>query len=165
MQPLLRWQTLGPVIRAAAMAHQKEVPSAIARIGTEVAALAINLAPSGDTSEERLAGCNYPQGVVVLSAALRLVWQADAPSVQERQTTSEGGLYAKWVRSCFGVGAPAGGREAAPDVSHMDVAHAPPDVEYEGSVSGVCKEPHQRYTAEVCDFRWLGDEIRPSPSV
>lgn len=101
-QPLLRWETLGPVVRAAATAHPQEVPAAVAFIGTELAGAAVNFIPSGDGNVSRMTGCNQQQGMLVLSAALQLVAQADVCLQGARRRTGEGGLYAQWVRSCFG---------------------------------------------------------------
>ena len=102
-QPLLRWEILGPIVRAAATAHAQKIPPAIVLIGTELAAAAVNLAPSGDDHASRTVACNQKQGVLVLSAALRLVAQADASLQGARQKPAECGLYAQWVRSCFGA--------------------------------------------------------------
>lgn len=121
-QPLLQWETLSAIVRAAAMAHAQEVPPAIALLGTELAAAAINLVPpSGDGNGHRIAGCDQRQGVLVLSAALRLVAQADVCSQGVRRSNNEGGLYAQWVRSCFGVASPGEDAVAAQDLGIMEV--------------------------------------------
>ncbi|CAM9413171.1 unnamed protein product [Ectocarpus sp. 12 AP-2014] len=101
-KPLLRWETLGPVVRAAATAHADEVPAAVAEIGTELAAAAVNAVPSGNS---RPTGLNQQQGVLVLSAAFRLVAEADVCSRggTHKRAAEGGGLYAQWVRSCLGV--------------------------------------------------------------
>ncbi|CAM9654224.1 unnamed protein product [Ectocarpus sp. 12 AP-2014] len=106
-KPLLRWETLGPVVRAAATAHADEVPAAVADIGTELAAAAVNAVPLGNS---RPTGFNQQQGVLVLSAAFRLVAEADVCSRggTDKRAAEGGGLYAQWVRSCLGVaGGPA----------------------------------------------------------
>ncbi|CAM9923426.1 unnamed protein product [Scytosiphon promiscuus] len=104
-KPLLSWDTLGPIVRAAATAFPQDVPSAVALTGTEMAAAAVNFIPSGDGNTSRTKGCNQQQGVLVLSAALRLVAEADVCSqrIQSGGVEGEGGLYAAWARSCFGT--------------------------------------------------------------
>ncbi|CAM9570933.1 unnamed protein product [Ectocarpus sp. 6 AP-2014] len=118
-KPLLRWETLGPVVRAAAAAHADEVPAAVADIGTELAAAAVNAVPSGNSWPT---GFNQQQGVLVLSAAFRLVAEADVCSRggTDRRAAEGGGLYAQWVRSCLGV---ASG--AAKVVDQAEVMPAP----------------------------------------
>lgn len=122
-QPLLRWETLGPVVRAAATAHPQEVPAAVALIGAELTGAAINFIPSGDGNVSRMTGCNQQQGVLVLSAALQLVAEADVCLQGARRRTGEGGLYAQWVRSCFGP--QRGDGCAAQDVGQAEGRSAP----------------------------------------
>lgn len=103
-QPLLQWETLGPIVCAAATAHSRVIPPAVALIGTELAAAAVNLVPSGDADVPGMTDYSQEQGVLVLSVALRLVAQADVSSQGADSTPySRGGLYARWVRGCFGV--------------------------------------------------------------
>ncbi|CAM9876477.1 unnamed protein product, partial [Ectocarpus sp. 4 AP-2014] len=120
-KPLLRWETLGPVVRAAATAHADEVPAAVADLGTELAAAAVNAVPSGNS---RTTGFNQQQGVLVLSAAFRLVAEADVCSRggTDKRAAEGGGLYAQWVRSCLGV---AGG--AAKVFDQAEAMPAPED--------------------------------------
>lgn len=144
-QPLLRWETLGPVVRAAATAHADEVPAAVADIGTELAAAAVNAVPSGNS---RPTGFNQQRGVIVLSAAFRLVAEADVCSRggTDKRAAEGGGLYAQWVRSCLGV---AGG--AAKVLDQVEVMPSP----QEGTRAS---EPHgerpQISCLEVCEALW-----------
>lgn len=112
-------------MRAAAMAHAQKVPPAVVLIGTELAAAAVNLAPSEDGHANRTSGCNQKQGVLVLSAALRLVAQADTGMWLQgaRQKISEGGLYAQWVRSCFGAGMPTTDGGVAQETGQVEILH------------------------------------------
>lgn len=144
-QPLLHWETLGPVVRAAATAHTDEVPAAVADIGTDLAAAAVNAVPSGNS---RPTGFNQQQGVLVLSAAFRLVAEADVCSRggTDKRAAEGGGLYAQWVRSCLGVD---GG--AAQVVDQAEVRPAP----QEGTRAS---DPHgerpQLSCLEVCEGWW-----------
>ena len=124
-QPLLQWETLGPIVRAAATAHAQKVPPAVELIGTELAAAAVNLAPSEDGHANRTVGCNQKQGVLVLSAALQLVAQADTSIWLQgsRQKVVEGGLYAQWVRSCFGAGVPNIDGGVAQETGQVEIVH------------------------------------------
>lgn len=124
-QPLLQWETLGPIVRAAAMAHAQKIPPAVVVIGTELAAAAVNLAPSEDGYANRTVGCNQKQGVQVLSAALRLVAQADTSMwmLGAQQKVGEGELYAQWVRGCFGAGVPNTDGSIALETGQVEILH------------------------------------------
>lgn len=151
-QPLLRWETFGPVVRAAATAHPQKIPAAVALIGTELAGAAVNFIPSGDGNVSRMTGCNQQQGVLVLSAALRLVAQADICLQGARRRTGEGGLYAQWVRSCFGP--QAGDGCAAQEVGQAEVRPAPPGHGQEKWTPEPHADGSRLSGSEVRELRW-----------
>ena len=107
------------------MAHAQKIPPAIVVIGTELAAAAVNLAPSEGGFTNRTVGCNQKQGVQVLSAALRLVAQADTGMWMQRaqQKVGEDGLYAQWVRSCFGAGVPNADDSVVLETGQVEILH------------------------------------------
>lgn len=144
-QPLLRWETLGPVVRAAATAHADEVPAAVADIGTELAAAAVNAVPSANS---RPTGFNQQQGVLVLSAAFRLVAEADVCSRgdTDKRAAEGSGLYAQWVRSCLGVAGSA--------VQVVDQAEVRPSPQEGTRASGPHGERPQLSCLEVCEAWW-----------
>lgn len=155
-QPLLQWKTLGPIVRAAAKAHTQKIPPAVALIGTELAAAAVNLVPSGEANVNRLGGCTQQQGVMVLSSALRLVAEADTDSQGAPRRTGESGLYAQWVRSCFAVGSPTRNEGVAQGVVQAEIKQAPPGHGQEQEAPELCgdvpglhgsmvREPQYRY--------------------
>lgn len=148
-QPLLQWETLAPIVRAAALAHTQEVPPAIALLGTELAAAAINLVPSGDGNGHRIAGCDRQQGVLVLSAALRLVAQADVCSQGARRSNNEGGSYARWIRSCFGVASSGEEIVAAQDPAKPDVRQCQAGQGAQNAVSDQCWQESELHGSEV----------------
>lgn len=147
-QPLLRWETLGPIVRAAATAYPRDLPPAVALSGTEMAAAAVNFVPSGDANASRTNGCNQPQGVLVLSAALRLVAEADVTSqgTQGRDVEGEDGLYASWVRSFLGVDESAGIAVGPAEVGAAQQEHGE-----EAQMRDVHPPPSG---SEVRDVRW-----------
>lgn len=148
-QPLLQWETLAPIVRAAAMAHTQEVPPAIALLGTELVAAAINLVPSGDGNGHRIAGCDRQQGVLVLSAALRLVAHADVCSQGARRSNNEGGSYARWIRSCFGVASSGEDAVAAQDPAKPDVRQCQAGQGVQNAVSDQCPQESELHGSEV----------------
>lgn len=101
-QPLLQWDTFGPIVRAAASVHPKAVPLAVAAMGTELAGAAVNIVPVGDVGGVRV---SQDQGVLILSASLRLVAQADRRSHSAPCSApfTNDGLYSQWMHSCFGA--------------------------------------------------------------
>lgn len=146
-QPLLRWETFGPVVRAAATAHP-EIATRIVSIGTEMAEAAVNFVPSGDGTASRTIECNQQQGVLILSAAFRLVAQADAGFQGARTGNGEGELYAQWFTNCFGPqgeGGPARGdwlagiRPASPGRGQEDGASEANEAGSQLSGSEVCQ--------------------------
>lgn len=146
-QPLLRWETFGPVVHAAAAAHP-EMQARIAVIGIEMAEAAVNFVPLGDGAASRTFGCSQQQGVLVLSAAFRLVAEADVGCQRARRGTSEGGgLYSKWFTNCFG---PQGEGGATQRVGQAEVRPAPADCGQEK----LALRPHgassQLSRSEVC---------------
>lgn len=100
-QPLLQWETFGPIVRAAASVHPQSIPLAVAAMGTELAAAAVNVVPVEDFGGARV---SQDQGVLVLSASLRLVGQADRRSHNAPcNAIISDGLYSQWMHSCFGA--------------------------------------------------------------
>lgn len=150
-QPLLRWVTFGPVVRAAATAHP-QIPARIASIGIEMAEAAVNFVPSRDGTISRTIGCNQQQGVLVLSAAFRLVAQADVGSQETRKRTGGGGLYSQWFTNCFG---PKGEGGASRGVEQAEIRPASPGFDQDKQAP----EPHgagpQLSRSEVCKNPWL----------
>lgn len=149
-QPLLFWETFGPVVRAAATAHPQEIPAALALVGTEMAETAVNFIPSGDGNVSRTAGCNQQQGVLVLSAALRLVQAADISQGARKRKSGEGGLYTQWFTSCFG---PRKGEDGVPPrADQADVRPGPQGTGsgYETRVSESPDEGSRLSGSEVC---------------
>ena len=147
-QPLLFWETFGSAVRAAATAHPQEIPAALALIGTEMAEAAVNFVPSGDGNVSRTAGCNQQQGVLVLSAALRLVQAADISQGARKRRTGQGGLYTQWFTSCFGPQKGEGG--AAQKVDQADVRPAPQGGSHETNVPEPQEEGSRLSGSEVC---------------
>lgn len=151
-QPLLHWETFGPVVRAAATAHP-QIQARIALIGIEMAEAAVNFVPSGNGTVSRTIGCNQQQGVLVLSAAFRLVAQADVGFQGARRGTGEGGLYAQWFTSCFG---PQEEGSATQRVGQTEVRPASPGC---GGQEKRAPEPHGAGLlpsgSEVCEKRWF----------
>lgn len=110
-QPLLQWETLAPIVGAAAAAYPHDTPHAITLIGTELTETALNLAPPEDSNRDQEIACDRRQGMLILALALRVVAAADMPLQGSR--VDKGGFYYRWFRSCFGVTAQEPG-EAQP---------------------------------------------------
>lgn len=117
-----------------------------------MAEAAVNFVPSRDGTVSRTVGCNQQQGVLVLSAAFRLVAQADVASQGTRRRTGEGGVYARWFTNCFGS---QGEGFASRGVEHAEVRPASPGIGMEKRAP----EPHgagsQLSGSEVCQNRWF----------
>lgn len=119
-----------------------------------MAEAAVNFVPSGDVSSSRTIGCNQQQGVLVLSAAFRLVAHADFAYQGTRRGTGEGGLYAQWFTNCFGPRLEGG---ASREVEQAEVRPASPGFGQEKRAP----EPHGAGPqlllsgSEVCENRWF----------
>lgn len=117
-----------------------------------MAEAAVNFVPSRDGASSRTIGCNQQQGVLVLSAAFRLVAHADIASQGTRRGIGQGGLYAQWFTNCFG---PQGECGASRGVEQAEVRPASPGFGQEKRVP----EPHgagpQLSGSEVCENRWF----------
>lgn len=147
-QPLLQWDSFGPIVRAAASVHAESVPLAVAAMGTELAGAAVNIVPVGDSGGARVSGCTQDQGVLILSAALRLVAQADRRSHSPPcSAILTDGLYSQWMHSCFGVAATVGESGGAQKMDDVAVERSLPRGRSEQTRDS---EASQAHFPEVC---------------
>lgn len=126
-----------------------------------MAEAAVNFVPSGDGTVSRTIGYNQQQGVLVLSAAFRLVAQADVGSQGVRSGTGEGGLYAQWFTNCFGPQVEGG---ATPRFGQAEVRPASPGCGQEKRAPDTHEAGSQLSGSEVRELismiLWVQEDFR-----
>lgn len=108
----MHWEILSPILRAAVIAYPQDIPHAVALLGTELVEKALNLTTSRDSGSNHMIAYSHEQGLRVLSAALRLVAEADERSKARDSIFGDQDLYSQWFRNCFGEATANSGRSA-----------------------------------------------------